>query len=103
MRGLLALIVCVTSTLAAAAQEFPSRPITLVVPFPAGGAADGVGRTVAEAMREQTSQSVVVDNRVGGNTAGRHAVRVAGAGRWLHAALVVGGRAGGAASNRPEL
>jgi tripartite-type tricarboxylate transporter receptor subunit TctC len=57
------------SAITAGAQDFPNRPIALVVPFPAGGAADGVGRTIADALRAQIGQIVVVDNRVGGNTA----------------------------------
>jgi tripartite-type tricarboxylate transporter receptor subunit TctC len=63
-----ALIIWAVSVITAGAQDFPTRPITLVVPFPAGGAADGVGRTIADAMREQIGQTVVIDNRVGGNT-----------------------------------
>lgn len=68
MRTCLALIALVMSVLSSNAQEFPSRSITLVVPFPAGGAADGVGRTLADGLRDQINQAVVVDNRVGGNT-----------------------------------
>ena len=48
------------------AQEvYPSRPITMVVPFPPGGVADTVGRPVAEAMSRYLKQSVVVDNKAG--------------------------------------
>ncbi|NBW01870.1 MAG: tripartite tricarboxylate transporter substrate binding protein [Betaproteobacteria bacterium] len=51
---------------AALAQEpFPSRPITMVVPFPPGGVADTVGRPMAEAMGRILKQSVVVENRAG--------------------------------------
>ena len=54
-------------TLAAAvAQEaYPSRPITMVVPFPPGGVADTVGRPVAEAMSRALSQAIVVENKPG--------------------------------------
>jgi tripartite-type tricarboxylate transporter receptor subunit TctC len=49
----------------AAAQEYPSRPITMVVPFPAGGPLDAVARIMAERMRVALGQPVVIDN-VGG-------------------------------------
>jgi tripartite-type tricarboxylate transporter receptor subunit TctC len=49
----------------AAAQAYPSRPITMVVPFPAGGPTDTIGRVVAEGMRASLGQPVVIDN-VGG-------------------------------------
>jgi tripartite-type tricarboxylate transporter receptor subunit TctC len=51
----------------ALAQEFPSRSITIVVPYPAGGAMDAVGRIVANELQKKFQQNVVVDNRVGGN------------------------------------
>ena len=49
----------------ATAQEYPSRPITMVVPFPAGGPLDSVARIMAERMRVALGQAVVIDN-VGG-------------------------------------
>jgi tripartite-type tricarboxylate transporter receptor subunit TctC len=49
----------------ARAQTYPSRPITVVVPFPAGGSTDAVGRIVAERMRVSLGQAVVIEN-VGG-------------------------------------
>jgi tripartite-type tricarboxylate transporter receptor subunit TctC len=48
-----------------AAQTFPSRPVTLVVPFPAGGPMDVVGRVLAERMRDSLGQPVVIEN-IGG-------------------------------------
>lgn len=50
------------------AQQFPQRPVRLVVPYPAGGANDIVARLIAPRMSEQLGQNVVVDNRGGGNT-----------------------------------
>lgn len=44
------------------AQSYPSRPITLVVPFPAGGPADAIGRVLAEGMRVPLGRPVVVEN-----------------------------------------
>jgi tripartite-type tricarboxylate transporter receptor subunit TctC len=49
----------------AEAQAYPARPITMVVPFPAGGPTDTIGRVVAEGMRASLGQPVVIDN-VGG-------------------------------------
>jgi tripartite-type tricarboxylate transporter receptor subunit TctC len=50
----------------AAAQDYPGRPITIVVAFPAGGFADSFARIVGERLSEKLHQSVVVENRGGG-------------------------------------
>src|SRR5882672_7225428 len=49
----------------AGAQVYPSRPVTMVVPFPAGGSTDTIARVVAEALRGPLGQTVVIEN-VGG-------------------------------------
>jgi len=49
----------------AAAQSYPSRPITVIVPFGAGGPADTLGRIVSEGMRAALGQSVVIENVTG--------------------------------------
>jgi tripartite-type tricarboxylate transporter receptor subunit TctC len=49
----------------AMAQNFPTKPIRIIVPFPAGGTTDIVARIVAQRMSESTGQSVLVDNRGG--------------------------------------
>ncbi|MCU0929031.1 MAG: tripartite tricarboxylate transporter substrate binding protein [Burkholderiaceae bacterium] len=67
------LAVCTLAVAAttAAAQTFPSKPITLVVPFPAGGALDAVARPMAEEMRKSLGQPVIVENVAGaGGTVG---------------------------------
>src|SRR5262245_66117204 len=51
--------------LAARAQAYPSRPITIVVPFPAGGPTDTLARILAEHMRTLLGQSVIVENVTG--------------------------------------
>ena len=50
---------------AAAAQQFPSRPIRLVVPFPPGTASDFIGRTIGAGLTDLYKMQVVVDNRPG--------------------------------------
>jgi tripartite-type tricarboxylate transporter receptor subunit TctC len=48
-----------------AAQDYPARTLRLIVPFPAGGGSDIVGRIVAGKLTEQLKQQVIVDNRAG--------------------------------------
>ncbi len=51
---------------AATAQEYPTRPITLIVPWPAGGLNDVVLRVIAEQAAKHLGQPIVIDNRAGG-------------------------------------
>ena len=79
-RSLLAAVIAAVSLVAGAAyaQPFPARPITLIVPFAAGGPTDTVARVLGEAMGRDLGQQVVVENVVGaGGTTG--AARVANA------------------------
>jgi len=51
------------------AQPYPNRPIRLVVPFPAGGAADLAARTVTQALSQALGQTLIIDNRGGADGA----------------------------------
>ena len=55
-------------------QDWPHKPIRLIVPFPAGGPTDLVGREAANILREEFKQPVIVENRPGGNGALGHGV-----------------------------
>jgi tripartite-type tricarboxylate transporter receptor subunit TctC len=61
------------AALSAQAQQFPNRPVTMIVPFPPGGIADITGRPLAVAMSKQLSQPVVVENKAGAGGAVGHA------------------------------
>ena len=64
-RFLLAAGLLAAAGVAVAQGAYPSKPITMIVPFPPGGLADIVGRPVAEAMSRNLGQPVVVDNKGG--------------------------------------
>lgn len=67
----LAIAAAVASALPVQAQEYPSRPITVIVPFPAGGASDVVARIVSDQMAKILKQSMVIENVAGaGGTVG---------------------------------
>lgn len=64
-RRLLALLLAAVLPGLAAAQAFPAKPITFLVPFAAGSATDQLARALGQAITEQTKQAVVVDNKAG--------------------------------------
>ncbi len=72
-------LVAATAT-SALAQVYPSRPITMIVPFPPGGLSDVVGRILAEGMRAPLGQSIIIEN-IGGATGSIGTGRVARAAR----------------------
>ena len=68
-------LIAALGAVAASAQDYPNRPITLVVPFPPGGSTTIVARIVADRMSEALGQSIIIDNRGGaGGTVGSRAV-----------------------------
>ena len=72
---------CAMSASAAIADQFPTKPVTMVIPFAAGGPTDVVGRVVAQAMSVALKQTVVVENTAGagGTLAGARVARAAAA------------------------
>src|SRR3954470_12005903 len=63
----LMLLGCLASA-AQAADDYPSRPLHVVIPYPAGGVTDVFGRLVSEELRKALGQPVIVDNKPGGVT-----------------------------------
>src|SRR5438105_7459097 len=57
---------CGLPAVPAAAQAYPSRTVSVVVPYPAGGSVDGVARIITQKLNESLGQHFIVDNRAGG-------------------------------------
>jgi tripartite-type tricarboxylate transporter receptor subunit TctC len=64
-RHAMALALLALCSLPVAAQDYPSKPVKLVIPFPAGGSSDGIGRQIADKLGGILKQSVVVENKGG--------------------------------------
>src|SRR5207237_5805101 len=77
--ALVAAFVLVCGTSGGHAQDYPSRPITLVVPYAAGGGNDVMARIVAEKMSRTLGQQIVIENRggAGGSIATRQVAKAA--------------------------
>jgi tripartite-type tricarboxylate transporter receptor subunit TctC len=73
---LLALAFCLTG---ASAQQYPDRPLHLIVPFPPGGGADTLARTVMPRVEKALGQPIVIENKpgAGGNIGAEHVARAA--------------------------
>src|SRR5262245_57883485 len=69
----------VLSLASASAQNYPNRPITLIVPFAAGGATDAIARILAEPLSQDLGQQVVIESvgGAGGMIGSAHAARAA--------------------------
>ena len=83
--ALTSLFACVLLVGGASAQTYPERPITMIVPAPAGGPMDSIARIVGDRMKEGLGQSVIIENVGGaaGQIAGARAARAAGDGYTL--------------------
>jgi tripartite-type tricarboxylate transporter receptor subunit TctC len=85
LRALVLCIAAVSAIVAAHAQDFPTRPVTIVVGYTPGATSDLVARTIGERLNAAWGQSVIVDNRsgVGGNIAAGYVARAPGDGYTL--------------------
>jgi tripartite-type tricarboxylate transporter receptor subunit TctC len=73
------LALCCAQVVSAAAQDYPTKPITMIVPYPAGGGVDLMGRLVGQKLSVALGQQVVIENRggAGGMIGTRDAARAA--------------------------
>jgi hypothetical protein len=81
--GVGSLAVCLSTNVTA--QTYPSRPITMIVPFAPGGGTDALARIMAESMRKSLGQPIIIENVPGatGSIGVGRAVRAAGDGYTL--------------------
>ena len=105
MHRLIALSVLAIVVTAAAplhAQQYPTKPIRIIVPFPPGDSLDTMSRLIAPKLTERLGQNIVVDNRAGG--AGQLGLELAAHAprRRLHAGRRAGRQSGGAAAYLQE-
>jgi tripartite-type tricarboxylate transporter receptor subunit TctC len=82
MKRVLALLLALFAV-ASGAQEFPSKPVRLVVPFPPGGPLDIAGRLIGKELQDRWGQPVIVENKPGGTTGPEYVVRSAPDGHTL--------------------
>lgn len=67
-RTALAALATAAFSLSAAAQDYPAKPVRIIVPFAPGGSADVFGRFIAQKLQESLGQNFVIDNRPGGGS-----------------------------------
>jgi tripartite-type tricarboxylate transporter receptor subunit TctC len=73
--GIIGIALCAVAVRGAAAQDWPTRPVTIVVPFAAAGAADGTARVLAAGLSQIIGQNVIIENITGaGSTIGANRV-----------------------------
>ncbi len=66
-RAVVSAFVLFAAGLAASAQEFPTRPITIILPYPPGASTEQVARMLQPIMQERLKQPIVIENKPGGN------------------------------------
>ena len=64
-RLLLSVLAIILSPFAAGAQDYPNKPIKMIVPWAAGGPTDSIGRVLTQKMAESMGQQFVIDNKPG--------------------------------------
>ena len=67
LRAIASAVVMFAAPLAASAQDFPTRPITILLPYPPGASTEQVARMVQPIMQERLKQPIVIENKPGGN------------------------------------
>src|SRR5438445_6335056 len=82
-RSTAVLVWVLTLATSAAAQEFPSKPVRLVVPFPPGGPLDISGRLIGTQLQERWGQPVIVENKPGSTIGREYVAKSAPAGYTL--------------------
>jgi tripartite-type tricarboxylate transporter receptor subunit TctC len=83
MRRIAAALLSLALAAGASAQEFPSKPVRLVVPFPPGGPLDIAGRLIGKELQDRWGQPVVVENKPGGTIGPEYVVKSAPDGTTL--------------------
>jgi tripartite-type tricarboxylate transporter receptor subunit TctC len=77
MRGVAAVLLSLALATGAGAQDFPSKPVRLVVPFPPGGPLDIAGRLIGKELQDRWGQPVVVENKPGSTIGPEYVVKSA--------------------------